>query len=72
MSDEPMKKCPMCGEMVLAEARKCRHCHTLLFPEEERAVTNWRRVVAYIVACVLFILALRFVMPHVIVWLTFR
>jgi predicted RNA-binding Zn-ribbon protein involved in translation (DUF1610 family) len=27
---ESRKACPYCGEMILAAAQKCRHCHTML------------------------------------------
>lgn len=30
------KKCPYCGEQILAVARKCKHCGEWLDPETER------------------------------------
>src|SRR5436305_5960962 len=33
---EPDKPCPYCGEMILAVARKCRHCGQYLDPSLRR------------------------------------
>jgi len=30
MSDAPTKKCPACAELILAEAKKCKHCGEIL------------------------------------------
>lgn len=30
----PQRECPVCREFVMAQATKCRHCHSELTPEE--------------------------------------
>jgi hypothetical protein len=46
----PMRKCPACAELVLAEATLCKHCHTTLpslpagvsvTASNETVVPNW-------------------------------
>ncbi len=32
-TSKPQKTCPDCGELVLATARKCKHCGTALVPD---------------------------------------
>lgn len=34
---EEMKRCPMCGEKILAVAKKCRYCGEFLDAEAKRA-----------------------------------
>ncbi len=36
---EATKRCPFCGEEILAVARKCKHCHSDL-PENDRSVQS--------------------------------
>jgi hypothetical protein len=36
-TSKELKKCPYCGEWILAAARKCRHCEEYLDPELRRA-----------------------------------
>jgi hypothetical protein len=32
-SGTPTRKCPQCGEMIQAEAKKCRYCTATLEPQ---------------------------------------
>ena len=41
--DEPRRPCPMCGEMILASAVKCRFCGEIFDPALKRAEEKRRR-----------------------------
>jgi predicted ATP-dependent serine protease len=42
MSDsEETKKCPYCSELILATAKKCKHCGEWLEESNERKGTAW-------------------------------
>jgi hypothetical protein len=41
--DEPRRPCPMCGEMILASAVKCRFCGEVFDPALRRAEERKRR-----------------------------
>jgi predicted RNA-binding Zn-ribbon protein involved in translation (DUF1610 family) len=42
-TSEPQKPCPMCGEMILASAVKCRYCGEVLDPKLKKGKSKKRR-----------------------------
>jgi hypothetical protein len=40
---EPQKPCPICGEMILASAAKCRYCGEVLDPKLKKGKSKKRR-----------------------------